>query len=364
MSTHDNNVPAVVEDPSTDRFPNPGFPPHRPRRADVDEAAARRASTQVVTLFTISALSSIAFLVAYYVIDPNLKGTLIGIGEVNLFHAVLGLTMGLSLLGIGVGAVHWAKTLMPDEEVVEERHPMASSEEDRAAVGAQLSHGWRGSQLNRRSAILGSAGGALGLFALPLVVPVVAGLGPRPRGELYVTNWEAGKRLMIDPSGAPIKAADVTQGSVFHVMPEGFVGAAAHDLDPDVLMTAKAKDQIILVKLDPAKIQSQKQRDWGYDGIVAYSKVCTHVGCPVALYEQQTHHLLCPCHQSTFDMTDDCKVIFGPAKRPLPQLPITVDDEGYIVAADSFREPIGPSFFERERPGMLVKDPSTLTEDQ
>ncbi|GAA5161944.1 ubiquinol-cytochrome c reductase iron-sulfur subunit [Ornithinimicrobium tianjinense] len=355
MSTHHDNLPATAE-PAEDRFTNPGFPPHTPRRSDVDERAARRASVQVVTLFTISALASIAFLVAYYAIDPELKGSIIGIGEVNLFHVVLGLTMGLSLLGIGLGAVHWAKTLMPDEESVEERHTMASAQEDRDAVGRQLSHGWRSTHLNRRSALLGSAGGALGLFALPLVVPVLAGLGPRPRGELYTTNWEAGKRLMIDPSGAPIRAADVTQGSVFHVMPDGFVGAAAHELDPQDMMTSKAKDQVILVKLDPAKIKSQKQRDWGYDGIVAYSKVCTHVGCPVALYEQQTHHLLCPCHQSTFDMTDDCKVIFGPAKRPLPQLPITVDDEGYIVAVDGFREPIGPSFWERKRPGILMED--------
>src|SRR5690606_2220282 len=164
-----------------------------------------------------------------------------------------------------------------------DRHPPAASEEDQQAVARQLSHGWRGSQLNRRSAILGSAGGALGLFALPLVVPVLAGLGPRPRGELYETNWQSGMRLMIDPSGAPIRAADVTQGSVFHVMPEGFVGAAAHELDPEEMMISKGKDQIILVRLDPAKIKSQKQRDWGVDGIVAYSKVCTHVGCPVAL---------------------------------------------------------------------------------
>ncbi len=356
MSDSHDYVPAVVEDTTGDRFENPGLPPHRPRRADVDERASRRAALQVVTLFTISALGSIAFLVAYYVIDPQVKGSIIGIGEVNLFHVVLGVTMGLSLLGIGLGAVHWAKTLMPDEEVVEYRHAQASPQEVRDDVARQLSHGWRSSQLNRRTALLGSAGGALGLFALPLVVPVLAGLGPRPRGELYETNWEAGKRLMIDPSGAPIRAADVTQGSVFHVMPEGFVGEAGHELPADELLVSKSKDQIILVKLDPSLIKSQKQRDWGYDGIVAYSKVCTHVGCPVALYEQQTHHLLCPCHQSTFDMTDDCKVIFGPAKRPLPQLPITVDDEGYIVAADSFQEPIGPSFFERERPGLLIGD--------
>ena len=353
--TH-STLPSLLTEETGDRFTNPGLPPHRPRRADVDPKAARRASVQVVSLFTISALASLAFLVIYFAMDPNLKGSIIGIGELNLYHAALGVTMGLSLLGIGLGAIHWAKTLMPDEEVVEYRHLQSSGDEERAGLTRTLSHSFRSAQLDRRTAILGSAAGALGLFALPLVVPVVAGLGPRPGREMYTTNWQQGMRLMIDPSGSPIRAADVTQGSVFHVMPEGFVGAAAHELPPAEMLTAKAKDQVILVKLDPAKIKSQKQRDWGYEGIVAYSKVCTHVGCPVALYEHQTHHLLCPCHQSTFDVTEHCKVIFGPAKRPLPQLPITVDDEGYIVAADSFREPVGTSFFERNRPGMLSSE--------
>ncbi|PZU45580.1 MAG: ubiquinol-cytochrome C reductase [Arsenicicoccus sp.] len=361
---HDDTTPAVRDSHAsparTDRFENPGLPPHVPRRADVDPKAAKRAEVQVVAMFTMSALASIAFVVAYFAIDPDLKGYLLGIGEMNLYHLALGVTMGLSLLGIGLGAIHWAKTLMPDEEVIEERHPQASGEEDRLVVGQTLSHGWRSSQLNRRSAILGSAGGALGLFALPLVLPVVAGLGPRPSREaLFETHWEEGVPLVVDHSGAPVRAADVTQGSVFHIMPEGWAGPQAfEEHGAEEVMAAKATDQVILVKLDPSLITSEKQREWGYDGIVAYSKVCTHVGCPVALYEQQTHHLLCPCHQSTFDMTDDCTVIFGPAKRPLPQLPITVDAEGYIVAADSFREPIGPSFWERERPGLLGDDES------
>jgi ubiquinol-cytochrome c reductase iron-sulfur subunit len=338
----------------TDRFENPGLPPHVPRRSDTDPKAAKRAERQIVLMFTLSALASIAFLVCFFAIDAQARVFIPGIGLMSAFHLAISLTMAISLLGIGFGAIHWAKTLMPDEEVVEYRHPQVSSAEDRASVANTLSHSWRSSQLNRRTALLGSAGGALGLFALPILVPAVAGLGPRPRREqLFETNWQAGLRLMIDPSGAPIRAADVTQGSVVHVMPEGFVGAAAHEMPAEEMLISKAKDQIILVKLDPTIIRSQKQREWGYDGIVAYSKVCTHVGCPVALYEQQTHHLLCPCHQSTFDMTNDCEVIFGPAKRPLPQLPITVDDDGYIVAADGFAEPVGPSFFERERPELL-----------
>ena len=113
------------------------------------------------------------------------------------------------------------------------------------------------------------------------------------------------------------------------------------------VLEAKAKAAVILIRLNPDDIKVQKAKDWGVDGIVAYSKICTHVGCPVGLYEQQTHHLLCPCHQSTFDLTEDCKVIFGPAKRPLPQLQITVDDEGYLVAPEGFHEAVGPSFWER-----------------
>ena len=109
----------------------------------------------------------------------------------------------------------------------------------------------------------------------------------------------------------------------------------------------RAKAAVLLMRLNPDDIASAKERSWGYQGIVAYSKICTHVGCPVGLYEQTTHHLLCPCHQSTFDVADGAKVLFGPAKRPLPQLPIEVDDEGYLIAQSDFTEPIGPSFWER-----------------
>jgi ubiquinol-cytochrome c reductase iron-sulfur subunit len=183
-------------------------------------------------------------------------------------------------------------------------------------------------------------GGALGLFALPLVVQLAGGLGPLPKAELSTTFWRKGMRLMRDPGMTPIKASDVTLGSVFHVLPEG-IDKSEHVLEE------KGKASVILISLDPNLIQVPKERAWGHEGIVAYSKICTHVGCPVGLYEQQTHHLLCPCHQSTFDVTQDCKVIFGPAKRPLPQLEITVDSEGYLVSAAPFREAVGPSFWER-----------------
>ena len=146
----------------------------------------------------------------------------------------------------------------------------------------------------------------------------------------------------MTPRTRPIKASDVTIGSVFHVIPQGL-----SEGQPDYF-EEKAKAVALLVRLDPRVLKERPERaDWSYDGIVAYSKICTHVGCPVALYEQQTHHLLCPCHQSTFDVADEAKVVFGPAKRPLPQLPIAVDTEGYLVARSDFNEPIGPSFWER-----------------
>ncbi len=346
---HEGNLPATGSGGALpDRFDNPGLPPHVPRRADLNTHAAERAERQVFLMFGASMLGTLCFIVAYFVVPMDARGSVLGIGEMNLYHLALGLTMAVSLSGIGFGAVHWAKTLMPDEEVVEERHPQASPQEDRDGAAAILRSGWEGSQLNRRPLLLTSAAGALGLFAIPLVLQVAGSLGPAPGRSLYDTNWKQGLRLMIDPIGVPIRAADVTNGSIFHVMPEGFVGEEAVEKLGEVdAMIAKAEDSVILVRLDPELIESEKQRSWGVDGIVAYSKICTHVGCPVALYEQQTHHLLCPCHQSTFDLTRDCKVIFGPADRALPQLPISIDDEGYLVADDSFREPIGPSFWER-----------------
>jgi ubiquinol-cytochrome c reductase iron-sulfur subunit len=323
-----------------ERFQNPGLPPHVPRMADLDEKAAKRAEKQVATLFGLSSLATIVFVVAYFAISPEHAAFLPGIGKANLYNVVLGTSMAIALLGIGVGAVHWAKTLMPDTEMVEYRHPQRASDADRQRVIDNLTEGGEAAQINRRPLIKYSLGGALGLFALPLVLPLVGGLGPLPGNGLSTTIWKKGDRLVRDPERTPIRADQVTIGSVYHVLPES-INDSQHVLED------KAKAAVLLMRLNPEDIKPQKERDWGHDGIVAYSKICTHVGCPVGLYEQQTHHLLCPCHQSTFDVTQDCKVIFGPAKRPLPQLKITVDSEGYLVADAPFREAVGPSFFER-----------------
>lgn len=323
-----------------ERFANPGLPPHVNRSADLGERAARRAERQVATLFGISMVATVIFLVAYFAIDLNTYRFIPGIGQANLSNVVLGVTLGLSLLCIGLGAVHWAKTLMPDTEVTEDRHPQRSSDLARGEAVETIMAGGDASQLARRPLIKYTLGGALGLFALPLVVQLAGSLGPLPHADLSTTFWRKGMRLVRDPELTPIKASDVTIGSVFPVMPEG-IDKASHFLEE------KGKAAVLVMRLNPDDIKIAKERDWGYDGIVAYSKICTHVGCPVGLYEQRTHHLLCPCHQSTFDVTEDCKVIFGPAHRPLPQLKITVDAEGYLVADSAFREAVGPSFWER-----------------
>lgn len=336
------------------RFDNPGLPTHVPRMADTDPKAAKRAERQVATLFGLSIIGTVAFIIAYYAVDEYGSIFVPGIGQMRAYNLALGVTLAIALLGIGFGAVHWAKTLMPDEEIVELRHPMRSSDEARADFVDTLYTEGDKAQLARRPMLKWSFVGAMALFPLTLTWQLVGSLGRLPHDELALTFWngpvgEDGKptftpmRLVRDPENTPIKASDLTIGSVVHVQPEGLL-----DLEHGVL-EEKGKASVLLMRLDPNDIKIQREREWGYQGIVAYSKICTHVGCPVGLYEQQTHHLLCPCHQSTFDVTDDCRVIFGPAKRPLPQLPITVDDEGYLVSKAAFAEPVGPSYWEREK---------------
>lgn len=322
------------------QFENPGLPTHVHRMADVDAHAARTAERQVATLFGLSMLATVLFVVCYFAVPVDKYVFIPGIGQGNLSNITLGLTLAVSLLGIGFGAIHWAKTLMSDVEVTEMRHTMRSTDEDRSAAVAITAAGLETTQFGRRPLIKYSLFGALGLFAVPLAVQLVGGMGPLPGHELYTTFWKKGMRLTLDPEMAPVKASDVTIGSVFHILPEG-IDKSEHVLEE------KAKAAVLLMRLDPGDIKSQKELDWGYQGIVAYSQICTHVGCPVGLYEQQTHHLLCPCHQSTFDVTRDAKVIFGPAGHPLPQLKITVDADGYLIAAAPFDQPVGPSFWER-----------------
>jgi ubiquinol-cytochrome c reductase iron-sulfur subunit len=325
-----------------DAFENPGLPPHRPRVTDLDPKKKERAARFVVALFWLSVLGSI-FAVFAYMFFPIESGN---VNDVRLNTLFVGLGIALSLFAIGIAAVHWGKAVMADKEGVDLRHPVRGTEETRARAIEIFKEANEESGFSRRSLIRGGMIASLVAFPLPAIA-LFRGLAPMdvdPNDELKHTMWKKGLRLTQDPTGNPIKASDVTIGRAYQIIPEGLVDLPEHEM-----LDAKAKAAVLLVRLKPEDLtwSSEERKSWSYDGIVAYSKICTHVGCPVALYEQQTHNLLCPCHQSQFDIANECAVIFGPAARPLPQLPITVDSEGYLVAVSDFTEPVGPSFWER-----------------
>jgi ubiquinol-cytochrome c reductase iron-sulfur subunit len=320
---------------------------------DKDPAAMKRAVRTVYTLFYLSLAGSI-WAIAAYMLFPIESGRIVDIRHNNLF---IGLGIALALFALGIGAIHWSKAIMSDKEFIEPRHATRGRDTTREAAVQAFRDANEESGFGRRAVIRNSLIAALVASIAPGIV-LFRGLAPQsnPAGDeraqiagdpvalLSHTMWKEGMRLAHDPSGEPIRAADLTLGSAVHVIPEPLAELSHHE----GYLEEKAKAIVLLMRLLPEQLPAEHNNlDWAYDGIVAYSKVCTHVGCPVALYEQQTHHLLCPCHQSQFDVSRSAAVIFGPAARPLPQLPITVDDEGYLIAKSDFHEPVGPSFWER-----------------
>ncbi|MEJ0014428.1 MAG: Rieske 2Fe-2S domain-containing protein [Actinomycetota bacterium] len=323
-----------------ERFQDPGLPEHVHRNADVDPAAERRVERQVSILFLLSAAGTVLTIVSYIFIKNNKFIYLPVLGSTNVQQLLLGLGLTATTLFIGLGAIQWAKKLMPDQEVIAERHEFRSEEVDREEFVATLKENGGSAGLGRRTLIKRTLGLALGLVGLsPLLL--LRDSGPLPGKYFDTTDWTAGTRLLRDPDGQPVLASDLEVGAVTQVLPELPAGV-------ERTLENTGKDAVLLIRLRPEDFNLNPERlSWTYQGIIAFSKICTHMGCAVALYEQQTHHLLCPCHQSTFDVTRAAKVIFGPAARPLPQLAITVDADGYLVAKQGFTVPVGPSFWER-----------------
>lgn len=338
---------AVVEDSDRYPVPDPGLEEHLPRLTDVEEKAAERATRQVAILFGLVPVLSIAFAVVYFAV-PSEWTLDLGPLQSNAQHTLLGLTLGLAVLLIGVGAIQWARQIMTDEEIVDLRHPMASTDETRAAVLEDVNQGLAETKLTRRKIIGRTLIGALAALGIPVVVGL-ADLGPWPTKRVRAetierTIWAPGIRLVNDVTFTPIKAADMVIGQLVNGQPENL-----KELEGAEYLIEKAKASIIIVRMDPNRIQiPESRRDWQVGGILCYSKICSHLGCPIALWEQQTHNVLCPCHQSTFDLGNSGVVVFGPAARSLPQLPITTDAEGYLVARSDFTVPVGPSYFERD----------------
>ncbi|MFG2725010.1 Rieske 2Fe-2S domain-containing protein [Streptomyces canus] len=321
-------------------FADPGLPPHEHRVQDIDERAARRSERTVAMLFTVSMLATVGFIASYVGIPHDKSIFVFPIGHINALNFALGLTLGLALFSIGAGAVHWARTLMSDEEIADERHPIEASPEVREKVHADFKQGAKESALGRRKLIRNTMFGALALFPLSGVM-LLRDLGPLPGTKLRHTMWRKGLQLVNMNTNEPLRPSDVAVGSLTFAKPEGL---EEHD---EEFQTEIAKAALMIVRIQPDNIKDKRELEWSHEGIVAYSKICTHVGCPISLYEQQTHHVLCPCHQSTFDLSDGARVIFGPAGHALPQLRIGVNDQGYLEALGDFDEPVGPAFWER-----------------
>ena len=336
--------------PENDPVPDPGLPEHEPRPTDVDEHASRRAERQIATLFGLSSVFAVLFVVCYFAFKVGDDATVLPGIHWGASNVGLGVCLGGALLCIGIGAIQWARKMMSDVEIVEMRHPLPSSAEDREEAVEALNQGIADSQIARRPLIRNSLLGAMAALGLPAVV-LLRDLGPLPHGDLAGTVWKKGMRVVNDVAGTPIKPEEVDIGQLINAEPAVFF-EKNEEGEPKFegahLNQAKGKAAVIVVRMKPEDITPlQDRRNWGVEGILCFSKICTHVGCPISLWEQQTHHLLCPCHQSTFDLGNNGKVVFGPAARPLPQLPLMLDSEGYLVAQSDFHEPVGPSFWER-----------------
>jgi ubiquinol-cytochrome c reductase iron-sulfur subunit len=315
---------------------NVGLPPDDPKMV----LHGKRAERVVAACFTLAFFTGCAFIAAYVGI---------GVGTVDKTlrsNLGLGTTLAATLLLLGAGALIWVRHLMPNVEVTQQRHDLRSDEKERQATEAYFKEGTANSQfvkrpLVRRTLMLGT----LPLLAAPVVL--LRDLGPQPGTSLRHTVWSPGRRLLVQGTNQPITPAEFSApGSMITIVPDGY------EDNQDEL----TKAAVILIKFRPGELHIPTRHqgstlvgtmNWTVDNIVAYSKICTHVGCPVALYEQTTHHILCPCHQSTFEATTGATVIFGPAARPLPQLPMTTDSSGFLVARSDFTEPVGPSFWER-----------------
>lgn len=258
-------------------------------------------------------------------------------GSVALFFVYLsggqtqleGLALFVAFSGVGVGLGIWVRVVIDEPHVVEPRHTSTKDrqqarDEFEQEFDAAMGEAGPGGRRRFLLRMLYGVGASLGLA---LLIPLRS-LGPGPRAELFTTPWARGKRL-VTTEGEELRPEDIEVDQVVTVFPSDAVGSA--------------DGQALLIGLRPDRPATGSTE--APDGLACFSKICTHAGCPVGLYRARAGELLCPCHQSTFDVYDDAKVLSGPTGRPLPGLPIGVDDEGYLVALGEFEEPVGPSFW-------------------
>lgn len=269
------------------------------------------ASRLIALSFVVSMVASIA-LVAFYFIGESTQ--------------VEGALLALALGSLGLGIIGWAASLMSEPERSEEREPLSSGRDEMQKTKDVINE----QEVTRRSMLVRLLAGAGTTLAAALAVPALT-LGPRPGQTLFGTKWTPGARV-VDFDNNPVRPEDLPVEGVVTVFPENFVDSA--------------DSQTVIVKVATGLLESSGERaDWSPGGCIAYSKICTHAGCPIGLYRAEAHQLLCPCHQSTFNVLEGAEPVFGPAARPLPQLPLDVDDGGYLIARSDYLEPVGPSFW-------------------
>ena len=311
--------------------------------------AERRVVRNIAFLFLLSGAGAAVFLVFYIVWPWEFE---LGHARSDYFTPILGISLGISLLALGFAILSWAKKLLPHEVSIQDRHDKPSSDEDRLITGQTMAYLVDELGVQRRPLLKGAIGLGLAPLGLAAAAPLIGGLIENPHKDaepmMYHTRFDPvpneGKPVRLTrEDGSPIRPDDVSVGGQITVFPGIPHGATNKYADSPTLLIHLRTDDAAAARSNADT--TNKDAMWG--NYIAYSKICTHAGCPASLYEQQTNRLLCPCHQSQFLITDNARPIFGPASRRLPQLPIEVDAEGYFVAASDYRETVGPDFWER-----------------
>ncbi|MFG1608281.1 ubiquinol-cytochrome c reductase iron-sulfur subunit [Actinoplanes sp. NPDC049265] len=313
--------------------------------------AEKRVVRNISLLFLLSGLGALVFLISYIWWPWEYE---LGHSINDYYTAVLGISLAVSLLSLGFAILAWAKKLLPHEVSIQDRHNNPSSDDDRLITGQTMAYMVDELGVQRRPLLKGAIGLGLAPLGLVAAAPLIGGLIENPhKGDepmMFHTGFDPvpneGKPVRLTRAdGTPIRPSDVSVGGQITVFP-GVPGGATNEFADSPTLLIHLRDQDAEATRQATE-NDHRNKGVMYGNYVAYSKICTHAGCPASLYEQQTNRLLCPCHQSQFLITDNARPIFGPASRRLPALPITVDAEGFFVASSDYRETVGPDFWER-----------------
>jgi ubiquinol-cytochrome c reductase iron-sulfur subunit len=240
-----------------------------------------------------------------------------------------GLCLAVALVSLGLALALWSRHLLEHAPHVEERPPL---DEGAAEARALVQDRSRAEEIGRRRALVRLLGLAAASLGAAMVLPLRS-LGPKPGRDALQTPWRH-RRRGVTSEGRPVRADSVEVGGLVTMFPEGDVSASG---------------QTVLIRVPSDALRLPKGREgWAPGGLVAYSKVCTHAGCPVGLYQSESQTLLCPCHQSVFDVLRGARPVSGPAAWPLPQLPLAIDADGFVRSAGDFSEPVGPGWWDEE----------------